>query len=77
MSGLYSPALVIHVVVAVLGPGSIASVAIMATTARRAVRLGSAREGGGDAAMRRLERTSYAMCALVAAITVLMEVKPF
>jgi hypothetical protein len=35
MSGLYTAALVIHLVVAVLGLGSIASIAIVAATARR------------------------------------------
>ena len=35
MSGFYTPVLVVHVLVAILGLGSIASVAIVAATARR------------------------------------------
>lgn len=143
MSGLYTPALVVHVLVAVLGLGSIASVAVVAATARRAgrdptevlpwlrpllrysafslaamlvtgilldlaakgafreawwfrgsvllliatgvlhaqarraVRLGGVKEASGDAVLRRVERIAYGMCALIVAITVLMEVKPF
>ncbi len=38
MSGLFVPTLVLHVLVAVLGLGSIASVAIIAATARRSRR---------------------------------------
>jgi hypothetical protein len=140
MTGLYTPVLVVHVIVAVLGLGSIASVSLVAVTAlraggglaevpvsigpllrysafslaamlitgilldlaaggafhgswwfrgsalllattgvlhaqaRRAVR---ARENGGNAILRRVARVGYGMCALIAAITVLMEVKPF
>ncbi len=134
MSNLYTPVLVVHVLVAVLGLGSVASVALVAATARKAGRgvtdvspwlgpllrysavcLGvmfitgilldlaadgafrgawwfrgsallllatgalhgltrrSLRSGG----VQRVERFAYGMCALLGAITVLMEVKPF
>lgn len=143
VSGFYTPILVTHVLVAVLGLGSIASLVLVTSSARkqgrgpaeiwplldallrysvlslaamlltgilldvaargafhnlwwfrisallllltgalhgqarRAVR--GARDGqdGGDAILRKVERIACAMCALVAAITVLMEVKPF
>lgn len=135
------PVLVIHVVVAVLGLGSVLSVAVVAAIARRpgrgsaeitawlgpllrvsaaslaamlatgvvmdavtrgafhdwwwfrgsalllvvtGVLHGQARRTVGhgigrdsDAVLRRVERIAYAMCVLVAAITVLMEAKPF
>lgn len=45
--------------------------------ARRALRSGLSVEGGGDVALRRVERFAYIMCALIAAITILMEAKPF
>lgn len=45
--------------------------------ARRAVRLGLTNACDGDAAVRRVARLAYGMCALVAVIAVLMEVKPF
>jgi hypothetical protein len=45
--------------------------------ARRAVRLGLATEGSGDLVVRRVARLAYAMCALIAVIAGLMEVKPF
>jgi hypothetical protein len=45
--------------------------------ARRAVRKGLSEEGGKEFALRRVERMAYGMCALIAVITVLMEVKPF
>jgi uncharacterized membrane protein len=143
MSHLYVPVLALHVIVAVLGIGSIASVALVAGTgrragrgatdvsaslqpllrysaislavmlvtgalldffaggafheqwwfrgsalllvatgalhgqARRAVRAGLANTGKGDVMLRRVERIAYLMCALVAVIAVLMEVKPF
>jgi uncharacterized membrane protein len=143
MSGLYIPVLVTHVIVATLGVGSIASLAIVASAARRAgsaardasawlqpllrysafslaamlvtgilmdvvaggafhdtwwfrgsalllvatgvlhgqarraVRAGLGEAGSGDAVLRRIERIAYGMCALVAAIVFLMEVKPF
>ena len=143
MSGLYTPILTAHVLVAVLGLGSIASVALLAAKARksgrgasdvspwigpllrysafclatmlitgvlldlaaggafrgawwfrgsavllfvtgalhgqarRALRSERAKEGGGDVILRRVERSAYGMCALLGAITVLMEVKPF
>src|SRR5262249_32821104 len=140
---LYTPVLVVHVLVAVLGLGSIASVALMAATARqsgrgltgvaewlgpllrwsavslatmlitgvlldvaaggafrkswwfrgsgllllatgalhgqarRAVRRGIAQKDEAEIHLRRVARMGYGMCALIAAITVLMEVKPF
>jgi len=142
MSIFFIPLLVIHVVVAVLGLGSLLSVAVVAAIARRAERAstdvtawlatllrysavslgamlatgvlmdvvtggtfhdwwwfrGSAllfvaigalhararrmiRTGFGaddrNAVLRRIERIAYGMCVLVAAITVLMEAKPF
>jgi hypothetical protein len=143
VSRLYTSVLVVHVLVAVLGLGSIASVAIVAATAgkvgrgstgaltwlgpllrysafslaamlatgillgitsagavheawwfrgsalllvptgalharaRRAVRRGLATEGDGDLALRRVARLAFGMCALIAVIAVLMEVKPF
>jgi hypothetical protein len=45
--------------------------------ARRAARRGLANEGDGDVAVRRVVRLAYGMCALIAVIAVLMEVKPF
>ena len=45
--------------------------------ARRAVRVELVGENGRDAVLRRLERMAYAMCAIIAAITVLMEARPF
>jgi hypothetical protein len=143
VSSLYTPVLVAHVPVAVLGLGSIASIAVVAATARRvgrgsmdgsawfgpllrysafslaamlvtgvlldlaaggafrvawwfrgsalllvatgvlhgearrAVRSGLAKENDGAIVLRRVERIAYGMCALIVAITVLMEVKPF
>jgi hypothetical protein len=143
VSKFYTPVLVAHMLVAVLGLGSIASVAIVATTtrrsgralpeatlllrpllrcsalslgamfatgafldlaaagafsrewwfrgsalllfasgvlqglARRAVRHGFANEGDAEIILRRVEWLAYGMCAMLAVITVLMEVKPF
>jgi hypothetical protein len=143
VSRLYTSVLVVHVLVAVLGLGSIASIAIVAATAgragrraadaltwlglllrysalslgamlatgillgvtsagavheawwfrgsalllvltgalhgraRRAVRLGLTNAGDGDVAVRHVARLAYGMCALIAVIAVLMEVKPF
>jgi hypothetical protein len=142
VSVLFIPVLVIHVVVAVLGLGSMLSIAVIAAMARRAahaatdvtkwlatllrysavslgamlvtgilmdvVTRGAFREWwwfrvsalllfltgvlhararrivrqdpgtqGSDAILRRVERIAYGICALVAAITVLMEAKPF
>jgi hypothetical protein len=143
MSRVYVPVLVVHVLVAVLGVGSIASLAVLAGTARRAgrpstdpsawlgpllrysaislgamlatgafldvaaggafheawwfrgsalmlvatgglhaqarraVRRGLAGEGITAATLTRVERIAYGMCALIAAIAVLMETKPF
>ena len=143
MSSLYVPLLVVHVLVAVLGVGSIASLAVLSGTARRtgrgsmdasvwlgpllrysavslgamlatgafldfatggafheawwfrgsalllvatgglhaqarrAVRRGLAGEGVTAVTLRRVERIAYGMCALIAAIAVLMETKPF
>ena len=45
--------------------------------ARRALRKGLAKGTSGEAVLRRVERIAYGMCALIASITVLMEVKPF
>jgi hypothetical protein len=45
--------------------------------ARRAVRFGLTNAGNGDVAVRRVARLAYGMCALVAVIAALMEVKPF
>jgi hypothetical protein len=45
--------------------------------ARRAVRLGLTSAADGDVAVRRVARLAYVMCALIAVIAVLMEVKPF
>jgi succinate dehydrogenase hydrophobic anchor subunit len=44
---------------------------------RRVVRKGLVEESGRQFALRRIERLAYAMCVLIAVITVLMEVKPF
>jgi hypothetical protein len=143
MNHLYAPMLVVHVIVAVLGVGSIAAIALVAATARRvddaavqvsawlapllrysafslavmlmtgilldlaahdafrrswwfrgsalllvatgvlhgwarrAVRRGVARNSGGTVTFRYVERIAYGMCALIAVITMLMEVKPF
>lgn len=52
----------------------VATIALQAQ-ARRAVRHGGANENDGD--LRRVERIAYGMCALIAVITVLMEVKTF
>jgi hypothetical protein len=142
MSRLYTSVLVVHVLVAVLGLGSIASVAIVAAAARRggrgsmaaltwlgpllrysglslaamlatgillgitggavhqawwfrasallllptgvlhaqarrAVRRGLANGDDGGLTLRTVARLGYAMCAIIAVIAVLMEVKPF
>jgi heme A synthase len=143
VSALYPPVLVAHVLVAILGVGSIAAVALVAATGRRAgrgasdvsiwlrpllrysafslagmlvtgalldfaaggafheawwfrgsallllatgalngrarrvVRRESANEEDAGKVLRRVERMAYAMCALIGAITVLMELKPF
>jgi hypothetical protein len=45
--------------------------------ARRAARRGLANQDNGDVAVRRVARLAYGMCALIAVIAVLMEVKPF
>ena len=45
--------------------------------ARRAVRKDVSEQSGKDLVLRRVERMAYTMCALIAVITVLMEVKPF
>ena len=143
MTSLFLPLLVLHVVIAVLGLGSILSVALVAATsrkagpsavqvsawlaallrisaislgamlvtgilmdaavagayhewwwfrvsvmllvltgvlnglARRVVGRGLGPGAGRDAALRGIERLAYGMCALIAAIAALMEVKPF
>jgi len=50
---------------------------VLHAQARRAVRSGLATNPGRDVTLRRIERIAYAMCALIAVITVLMEAKPF
>lgn len=45
--------------------------------ARAALTKGLETEGGGAAALGRVQRASWSMCAAVAAITVLMQAKPF
>ncbi len=45
--------------------------------ARRTVRLGLVHETTADPVLWRVERITYAMCALIVAITFLMVVKPF
>jgi hypothetical protein len=45
--------------------------------AQRAVRLGLTNAGDRDVAVRRVARLAYGMCALIAVIAALMEVKPF
>jgi hypothetical protein len=143
MSQLYAPVLVIHVLVAILGLGSIVSVAVTAAAvrrtgrgagdapawirpllrlsafslagmlvsgalldfaaggafhdawwfrgsalllvvtgalhaqARRAVRAQPANEREAGLVLQRVERMAYGMSALIATITVLMELKPF
>jgi hypothetical protein len=47
---------------------------VLHARARRAVRLGLANDA--DVVLRRVERIAYGMCALIAAIIVLMELKP-
>jgi hypothetical protein len=49
---------------------------VLHAQARRVVRLRLAKEDSGDVVLRRVERIACGMCALIAAITVLMEVKP-
>jgi len=45
--------------------------------ARRTVRLSISEKANSDTVLRRLERLAFAMCILIAGISVLMEVKPF
>ena len=45
--------------------------------ARRTVRVSLAEKANSDTVLRRLERLAFAMCILIAGISVLMEVKPF
>jgi len=45
--------------------------------ARRTVRLSIAEKANSDTVLRRLERLAFAMCIMIAGISVLMEVKPF
>ncbi len=45
--------------------------------ARRTVRLSFVEKANSDTVLRRLERLAFAMCILIAGISVLMEVKPF
>ena len=44
---------------------------------RRAIRAAPAHSEGEAPVLRRVERLSYGMCALLGAITILMETKPF
>jgi hypothetical protein len=50
---------------------------ILHAQARRVVRRGVAEGENGDLTLRRVERIAYGMCALIAVIAALMEVKPF
>jgi hypothetical protein len=50
---------------------------VLLAQARRAVRPGLTGGDDADVVLRRVERIAYGMCALIAAITVLMEAKPF
>jgi hypothetical protein len=50
---------------------------VLHAQARRAVRRGLANGDDGGLVLRRVARLGYAMCAIIAVITVLMEVKPF
>jgi hypothetical protein len=45
--------------------------------ARLTVRSGFGKPNDGSIVFQRLARIAYAMCAIIAGITVLMEVKPF
>jgi hypothetical protein len=45
--------------------------------ARRTIRSGNVKQADHGFVLQRIERIAYAMCAVVAGITVLMEVKPF
>jgi hypothetical protein len=45
--------------------------------ARRTVRMSLVENANSDIVLRRLERLAFAMCFLIASISVLMEVKPF
>ena len=45
--------------------------------ARRTIRSGYVKQADHGFVLQRIERIAYAMCAVVAGITVLMEVKPF
>jgi hypothetical protein len=51
--------------------------AVLHRRARRAVRKDLAGKSSKEFVLRRVERMAYGMCALIAVITVLMEVKPF
>jgi hypothetical protein len=53
----------------------LAATGVLQALARRAVRRGIA--NNDDGYLRRVERIAYGMCALIAVITMLMEVKPF
>jgi hypothetical protein len=50
---------------------------VLHAQARRTVRSGLAKEDSEVLVLRRVGRIAYGMWALIAAITVLMEVKPF
>ena len=55
----------------------IVATGLLHTQARRAVRLGLAKQDDGDVVLRRVEWIGYGMCALISLIVVLMVVKPF
>jgi hypothetical protein len=56
----------------------IVATGLLHTQARRAVRLGLAKQDDGDVVLRRVEWLGYGMCALISLIVVLlMVVKPF
>jgi hypothetical protein len=50
---------------------------VLHARARRIVGRGLGPDAGRDTALRRIERLAYGMSALVAAIAVMMEIKPF
>ena len=55
----------------------IVATGLLHAQARRAVRLGLAKEADSDLVLRRVEWIGYGMCALIGVIVVLMLVKPF
>jgi len=67
---LYVVAIAIHVVVAVLAIGVVGAVPLVA------LRKGFAPGGGREVALANVERWGWTMCAAVAVITLLMQMKP-